>query len=193
MKFRSALLLFAVTAAPALANSLIPAQPVAGIARSSFAARPEGEWNRLSMRPGKRVETWTLDGPLLNSVRFFGGVLPGEPLLREADKKRAPLPKVQADMLITDVPALLENTYRAQQSVSRMEIEAQEPVRIGGAAAVRFAYRFVRHETDVERRGEAVGAIKGGKLYLVTFEAPALHFFEKDLPKFRQLVATLTF
>jgi hypothetical protein len=31
----------------------------------------------------------------------------------------------------------------------------------------------------------------GGKLYLVTYEAPALHFFDKDVEKYRTLAATL--
>lgn len=178
-------------AAPALGNSLVPQGPTKAIAKSTLSARPDQEWNRLSARPGKRVETWTLDGPLLNAVQFYAAVPVGEPLLREADKKREPLPKVAANMLLTDIPAFLESTYRAQRLVSRFDIETQEPIKVAGETAVRFTYRFVRDEADVQRSGEAIGFLKSGRLYLVTYEAPSLHFFAKDLPRFRQLVDTL--
>lgn len=177
----------------AAANSLVAPGAASGIAKSGLSARPDGEWNRLSLREGKRVETWTLDGPLLNKVNFFGGIAPGETLVREFDKKRQPLPKVTPGMLVTDIPALLEATYRAQASVKRMDIDTLEPAEVGGGKGVRFTYRYVRGEDDVERKGEGVGALKGDKLYLAVFEAPALHFFDKDVERFRRLAGTLKF
>jgi len=40
---------------------------------------------------------------------------------------------------------------------------------------------------DVSRSGEAVGAIVKGRLYLVTFDAPAILYFDRDVPAFRQI------
>jgi hypothetical protein len=188
-----AALLLATLSVSAAANSLVAPGPVSGIAKGRLSAKPDGEWNRLSAREGKRVETWTIDGPLLNRVLFFGGIAPGQPLVQEADKKRAPLPKVANNMLMTDIPALLESTYRARGDVNRMVIETQEPTTLAGQKAVRFTYTFVRGEDDVQRRGEGIGTLKAGELFLVVYEAPALHFFDKDVEKFRQLVPTLSF
>ena len=100
-----------LAAAPVLANSLVAPGPRAGIAKSRLSASPAGEWNRLSRSEGKYVETWTLDGDALNKVNFFGGVATGQPLLRQANKNR-PLPKVAGNMLITDIPVLLERSAR---------------------------------------------------------------------------------
>ena len=186
-------LLIALAVTSAHANKLIAPGPVTPIAKSSFSAKPAGEWNRLNLREGKHTETWTLDGPLLNRVDFFGGVAVGQPLFRETDKKRQPLPKVSSGMLITDIPVLLETTYRAQLRAKRLDINEQEPAMFGAAKGVRFTYRFVRADDDVERRGEALAAVKGDKLYLITYEAPALHFFEKDIVRFRALAATIAF
>lgn len=177
--------------APALANSLIAPGPATGIAKSRFSAAPAGEWNRLSARESKKAETWTLDGPELNRVVFFGGVAVGEPLLRESDKKRKPLPRVTAGMLITDIPQLLETSYRTQGRASRFTVELVEPAQVGGHQGVRFTYTFVGEADEVERRGEAMGAIVSGQLYLTTYEAPALYFFDRDLARFRQLASTL--
>lgn len=181
-----------LAAAPVLANSLVAPGPRAGIAKSRLSASPAGEWNRLSRSEGKYVETWTLDGDALNKVNFFGGVATGQPLLRQANKNR-PLPKVAGNMLITDIPVLLETTYRSQFAVNQMQIDSQEPALLGGRKGIRFTYRFTRADDEVQRKGEAIGAMVDGKLYLVTYEAPTLYFFAKDIEKFRTLAASLKF
>lgn len=179
-------------AAPAcFANSLVAPGPRAGIAKSRLSAAPLGEWNRLSRSDGRNVELWTLDGDMLNKVTFFGGIPVGQPLMRERDRKNRPLPKVAGNMLITDIPALLESTYRTQFSVNQMQIDAQEPALLDGNKGIRFTYAFTRADDEVQRKGEAIGAMVNGQLYLVTYEAPALYYFDKDLEKFRTLAATL--
>jgi hypothetical protein len=192
---RYSIILFAsalvAVGSPALAHKLIKAQPTKEIARDSFSAVPSIEWNRLSEKEGKYQEIWTLDGDSLNKVTFFGGVPVGEPLFREEDKKREPLPKVSAGMLITDIPAILENSYRTQGRASRMTIGEQEPAKLNGHSGIKFSYSYVFADDEVERRGEALGAVIDGKLYLVTYEAPSLYFFDKDLNNFRQLLQTL--
>lgn len=184
-------LILASMAVAAVANSLVSPGPHQKIARSSLSATPGGEWNRLSKRGGKNVEIWTIDGDELNKVTFYGGVAVGETLFRQADKKNAPLPRVTPNMLITDIPALLESSYRIQLNTTQMSIDSQEPATVGGHKGVRFTYSFVRSDDEVQRKGEAIGAVVGNKLYLVTYEAPAIHFFDKDVEKFRQLASTL--
>jgi hypothetical protein len=175
----------------AFANSLINPGPHEKIARSTLSAAPATEWNKLSERGGKNVELWTLDGDGLNKVTFFGGIPVGQPLFKEADKKHAPLPRVTANMLITDIPAILESTYRIQLHTMQMSIDNQEPTTVSGQKGIKFTYTFVREDDEVERKGEAVGAFVGDRLYIVAYEAPAIHFFDKDVDKFRQLVTTL--
>lgn len=177
----------------ASANSLISAGPQGNIAKSSLSASPSSEWNRLSLRGGKNVEIWTIDGDELNKVTFYGGIPVGQPLFREADKKHAPLPRVTANMLITDIPAILESSYRIQLHTMQMSIDSQEPATISGYKGIKFTYSFIREDDEVERKGEAVGAFVGDRLYIVCYEAPIVHFFDKDVEKFRQLASTLKF
>ena len=176
---------------PALSNSLVSAGPQVGIARSSLSASPAGEWNKLSYRGGKNVEVWTIDGDGLNKVTFYGGIEVGKPLFKEADKKNKPLPRVTPNMLITDIPALLESSYRSQFSVDQMSIDSEEPATISGRKGIRFTYTFVKNDEDVQRKGEGIGAFVNNRLYIVCYEAPAIHFFDKDVEKFRQLASTL--
>jgi hypothetical protein len=180
-----------VAIAPASSNSLVPAGPRTGIAKSTLSATPVSEWNKLSRNDGQNTEVWTIDGDELDKVTFFGGIVHGKPLLREVDRKHRPLPKVKVNMLLTDVPALLESTYRVR-GVTQMNVDAEEPAMLGTHKAIRFTYSFTRDD-EVVRKGEGIGSLMGGKLYLVTYEAPVLHFFDKDVEKFRKLAATLAF
>jgi hypothetical protein len=195
MTFRPAHSLLAfgllVAATPVSSNMLVPPGPRTGIAKSTLSATPASEWNRLSRNDGPNTEVWTIDGDELDKVTFFGGILHGKPLLREVDRKNHPLPKVKVNMLLTDVPTLLESTYRVR-GVHQISIDAQEPAMIGTHKAIRFTYSFARDD-DVARKGEGIGTLVDKKLYLVTYEAPALHFFDKDVEKYRALAATLSF
>lgn len=185
-----ALALLTAMSSPSLANSLVGPGPRTGIAKSRLAATPAGEWNKLSLREGKNVEVWTLDGDALNKVMFFGGIPAGQPLLRERDKKNSPLPKVAANMLVTDIPTLLETTYRSQFAVNQMTIDTQVPAVLDGHKGIRFTYSFTRDD-EVRRKGEAIGAMVNGQLYLVSYEAPEIYFFDKDVAEFRALAATI--
>lgn len=164
-------------ATPAVAaNKLMPPGVAVAVAKSAMTVTPDREWNRLSFRPGALGETWTIDGDVLNNLSFYGGILPGTPIFREVDRKNRPLPKFRADMLPTDIPALFEQSYRIASNTSLFQIDAIEPAKVGGKDGVRFRFSFTRQGEDVERKGEAVAAIVGGKLWLISFEAPALHY-----------------
>ena len=52
-----------------------------------------------------------------------------------------------------------------------------------------FTYEFT-DEDQLTRKGEARAAIIGGKLYMITFEAPRLSYFGKVVADFRALADT---
>jgi len=177
--------------APALAgNKLIPqGQPVA-VAKSPLTITPDHEWNKMGARPGRNSETWTLDGDGLNDVTFYGGIESGRTLFREVSKKNKPLPRFAATMLLTDIPALFENSYSIALDTQLMKIEGVTPTTFLGAKGVHFAYSFSRPDEEVRRKGEASAAIIGGRLYMITFEAPNVYYFDRDIAAYRAIVAS---
>ncbi len=182
-----ALLFFVAT--PAAANRLIEANRSVEIADSALEVTPARDWNRLSARPGRSAETWTLDGDALNDVTFYAGIENDRPIFREVNRRNQPLPRFSSTMLLTDVPTLLENSYRVGRGVSVFAMDRVEPMRFGGQGGVRFHYSFTAGD-EVRRRGEAVGAIVRGKLYLIAYEAPAIHYFDASVEDFRRLIAS---
>jgi hypothetical protein len=173
---------------PAVAgNSLIVAGRRIAVAKSALTVQPASEWNKLGARPGKQAETWTLDGDGLNDLTFYGGIESDKPLFREVSRKNQPLPRVSATMLITDIPTLLENSYRVALGTASMTIDTVEPATFAGSKGVRFTYAFTRQGETLHRRGEGRGAMIGGRLYLITYEAPALHYYGRSIAAARQV------
>ncbi len=142
-------------------------------------------------RPGKNAETWTLDGEQLNDVTFFGAIEPGQPLVRERNRKREPLPKFTAATLLVEVPELLGGTYRAYKRISRFAVTDARPDRFLGQAGMRFTYEYT-DEDNLTRKGEALATLVKGRLYMATFDAPRLHYYDRTLPDYRALADTAT-
>lgn len=178
-------------ATPAVAGyKLMPAGTSVAVAKSGLTVTPSQPWNRLGGRVGRNAESWTLDGLTLNDVTFYGGITNNNTLFREVDKKNAPLPRFSSTMLIPDVIQLFEGSYRVANATSLMSIDSVEPATFAGAAGFRFTYSFTVQNEEVKRRGEAHGAIIGGSLYMVTYEAPVIRYFERDLEAYRKIAAS---
>src|SRR5258706_16221357 len=79
-------------ATPAIAGwKLMPSQHSVNL--GGIAVTPSSDWNQASARPGKQSVAWTHDGFDLNALEFFAAVPSGQPLYRERDRKRNPMPK----------------------------------------------------------------------------------------------------
>ena len=194
LPFRLAALVLAATlVTPAIAgNSLVPGGTPVTVAKSKLTVTPPTEWNRLGARPGRSAETWTLDGDTLNDLTFYGGIEDGKPIVREVSKKSKPLPRFSGTMLLNDLPALFEQTYRVVFDTPLMEIGRVEPAAFAGRKGVHFAYKFTRPDEEVERLGEGYAAIVDGRLYMVTFEAPAIHYFANGIEAARAVATSAT-
>lgn len=171
------------------ANDLMASGTPVSVARSTLQVTPSTDWNKLSARPGRNSETWTFDGELLNDLAFYGGTENGRTLFREIDRRNRPLPRFQSSMLPTDIPTLLENSYRIARDVTIFTIDRQEAAQFAGHRGINFSYSFVGQD-QLRRRGEANAAIIDGKLYMASFEAPAIHYFDHGIEAYRQIIAS---
>ena len=136
----TALCLATVASGAVHANAYREKEKISKIANSSMTVTPPRDWNRLSIKPGKYAEVWTLDGEQLNDVTFYGGVEPGAPLVRERNKKRDPLPQFTATTLLIEVPELLEGTYRAYKKIGSFALTNTQPGQFLGRDGVHFTY-----------------------------------------------------
>jgi hypothetical protein len=168
-------------------------QPVA-VAKSNLTVTPDRRWSKLGARPGRNAESWTIDGMELNDLTFVVGIEDGKPLFRDIDKANNPLPRFSATMLAPDIAQLFEASYRVALGTPLMSIDSLEPAKFAGSDGFRFTYSLTHQGDEVRRKGEAHGAVIDKRLYLITFEAPAIHYYERDRAAARRIAesATLT-
>ena len=111
-----------------------------------------------------------------------------ESLVRERNRKREPLPKFAASMKASDIADLVDRTNSNSKAATDVVMEAVEPATFAGQPGFRLAYRYT--STELIRRVEARGAVIGGKLYLISYDAPALHYFDAGLEQARAVMAS---
>lgn len=162
------------------------------VAKGTMTVRPTAEWNRSSLRPSRRSEAWTRDGINLNELTFFGAISDGESILRQGFTTTEKLPKFKSDMLPTDIAEMFEATNRMVLQSPVFKMGKVEPAKMGTHDGVRFSYSYSAQAEDIERRGEAVAAIVDGRLYIVNFVAPSLHYFEAGIGEVRKMVEEIT-
>ncbi len=143
---------------------------------------PQVAWSRLpaSVLPwaGGEGEIWTIDGPVLDVLRFHGGVAPGGALGVTTTER--PLPRFRAGMTTSEIAELVIDTVAARGN-SRVEMLSLAPASFAARDGFQLDYRFLNAE-GLELRGRARGAVDGGRLHLIVFEAAADHYFPKHAP-----------
>lgn len=187
----AALAVASLPASPALAGwKLSPHGAATAVARGRLKVTPGEDWNRSSARPIKKGEVWTLDGQTLNELYFVSGLIAGETLFRDVDKKNRPLPKLRNGMDLTDIPEFFESSGRIALGTSVFTVSAVEPMQFAGRPGVKFTFEYAVEGSALIRKGVAAGTLVDNQLFLISFTAPAIHYFDRDRAKVEAILAS---
>ena len=162
------------------------------VARSDLVVTAPEDWNRSTQRPTSRSEIWTQDGVGLTELMFYARIKDGETLFQRNQRKRNPMPEFDKDMLLTDLVEWYEDTANVALGGSLFRIEEVMPAKLGGYDAVHFRYSYTGGD-NVARLGEARAAIVDEKLYLISYEAPRLHYFDRYITGVRAMMDNARF
>lgn len=167
--------------------ALIEPEPTA-VARSALTVTPPAAWNRTPAAHGvRKVEVWTLNGELLDSIIFVGGLEDGEAWVRQRRRDTRQVPVFRSAMQPQEIVEMLETSYRVRTGATVFEPRGLAPARFAGAPGFRFDFRYLTTD-DIARRGRAVGAVIDGRLYMAVLDAAELHYFGAAEPQFTKLV-----
>lgn len=171
--------------------TLVDAKPTP-VATSAYTVQPSTAWNRMPkyFAPTKFEETWTHNGPLLDSLAFIGGLPEGQALIKQTKKDEKRVPLFRADMSPQDLASMVEASYRIQ-GVTVFNTESVDPVDFLGGKGVRVRYNYA--PTDgMTKKGSAVLRVVDKKLYAMKLEGVSSHYYEAAVPEFDLLVSTAT-
>ena len=168
--------------------SLVRPQPRT-VARATMVVTPGVPWNRLPRSPYdiSREENWTLNGPLLDSMTFIGGLPHNQPIVRQRRRDDRQVPNFRVDMTPQEIADMVESFYLIRAGSVRFDVTSLQPRTFLGRPGFQFDYDHLGG-SEVERRGRAVGAIVDGRLYFVLFDAARTHYFPAGIPEFERIV-----
>lgn len=191
LRLAAAALLLAPLAAPPPAAAqfvlsspwkLVRAGEVRKVGTDEMLVTAVGDWNRSTQSSLRRNESWTQHGTGLDDLAFYGGIAKGKPLLRQRDKKKDPLPKFDPAMLPTDIAEWFENSARIALNSAVFDVGAVRPATLAGARGIEMDFTYASEGDNLERQGIARAAVIGGKLYVISYDAPKIHYFKAGLP-----------
>ena len=145
----------------------------------SMAVTPPRPWNRqrrLFFDDVRWVEDWTLNGPLLDNMSFISGLPHGRYLIRTDRRDAQQVPRFHSDMTAPEIQAMLESAYRVRGGAVDFRTLSLQPRQFLGYPGFQFDYEHLDSD-EVWRRGRAVGAVIGGRLYLIMLDAVRSHYF----------------
>lgn len=163
------------------------------VSKGTMTVQPTSAWNRM---PGgwhdvPRQESWTRNGPLLESITFIGALAPGEAIAKQKARDDRQVPPFRTDMTPQDLVSMIESYYRIRAEVAVFETTSVQPISFLGQQGVQMDFSYVGAD-EVRRLGRSTIVIIGGKLFLMSFEGTALHYFAAVLPEFEAMAASAT-
>ena len=175
--------------------SLIRARSVT-VGDGSVAVTPPREWNRVSTTWAiddiRAVEDWTLNGPYLDSMSFVTGLKNNRYIIRQRRRDAQQVPVFRSDMTAPEIAAMLESFYRVKAGTIDFRTTSLKPRTLMGYPGFQFDYDHL--DTDeVWRRGRAVGAVIGGRLYLILLDGARMHYFDNAVTDFEVVANSARF
>ena len=162
----------------------------------SMAVTPPREWNRVStvwaIDDVRAVEDWTLNGPYLDSMSFITGLKNGRYIIRQNKRDAQQVPKFESDMTASEITAMLESFYREKAGTVDLKTTSLMPRPLMGYPGFQWDFDHLDGD-EVWRRGRVVGAVIGGRLYLILLDGTRMHYFGDALPDFEAVVNSARF
>ena len=147
---------------------------------------PQITWNRLIRA---NPETWTIDGPSLQAVRFINGIRSDKPLVRSVNEER--LPVFRVDMTESDIMEfILDSLFLL--GFNNLESHDLRPMEFGSHEGFRFEFQFLSRD-GLEEEGLVAGAVIERRLYLILYTGVRRHYYPKYLDHVEHIIDSIEF
>lgn len=126
----------------------------------------------------------TRDGPALNYI-----VVTRQPHDRKLPRTKR---ETRADMLPHELAELVLAEWRSTEATTNLEVLSNAPVMVGGKPAARVHIRY-KNERGLPIERVLVGLVDARGRLSIQYEAPAIVYFQRGLPEFEAMVASVKF
>jgi hypothetical protein len=150
-----------------------------------YSVDPQINWSRSKE---STVEIWTVDGPLLQAIRFFDGIADGDGLFRSTDPNKK-FPLFRAGMTATEIQELVVDTI-ANMGGGNVNASSLRPFKFGALPGFRFEVEFLSDD-GLELEGLVAGATHKERLYLIVYSGTRAHYFGKHKDDVERMLSSI--
>jgi hypothetical protein len=94
--------------------------------------------------------------------------------------------KLSKGMTPQDVAELVIDDFRSNQQIGNFQIVENVPARLGGNPGFKLVYSY-QTKQNLKKSGVYYGTLNKDWLYFLFYEAPARHYFNRDLQTFETI------
>lgn len=149
--------------------------------RERLTVSVDRAWNQFESGLGDGTPTWTQDGITVDALRFYVALKDGALIAPTPSQPKGQKPLAfKAGMGTSEIVGLFEGLY--SRGGSTFTLDKVEPAPFAGQPGFRFEWSGIRQGDEVRLRGIGWGAVRNGELFVITYTAPRLAFFQRHLP-----------
>ncbi|MBL8330389.1 MAG: hypothetical protein JNJ71_16250 [Rubrivivax sp.] len=146
-------------------------------------------WNQFAAGFGESATVWTQDGVYVDALRFYVGLKDGELLAPTPSEPKGTQPLAfRSTMRTAEIVTLFETLF--SRGGSTFTLDRVQPETFAGQNGFRFDFSSIRKIDDVRLRGTGWGAVRNGELFVITYTAPRLSFYERNIKSVDSIVAS---
>ena len=148
-----------------------------------YSVDPQIIWS--SLRNGK-VETWTIDGPSLQTLHFVKGLKHGDQLVGGASN--ANHPTFKKDMTALEIQEFIVDNF-SRRGYVQVEEMSLRPLKFGHAEGFGFDITYV-DPNGLDGQATVAGAMINDRLHLIIYSGIA-HYFTKHQAHVDKLIQSI--
>ncbi|HEY6510566.1 MAG TPA: hypothetical protein VI032_01225 [Burkholderiaceae bacterium] len=148
--------------------------------RQRLVIKVDSPWNQFERIAGDTTPTWTQEGITVDTLRFHVALKDGELIAPTPSEPKGQMPLAfKSSMQPSEVISLFEAYY--SRDGSTFKLDRVVPATFVGQQGFQFEFSSVRKTDEVQLRGIGWGAVRNGELFVITYTAPRLAFFQRGV------------
>jgi hypothetical protein len=148
--------------------------------RERLTVTVDKAWNQFERGVGDNTPTWTQDGITVDALRFHVALKDGALIAPTPSEPKGTKPLAfRSTMQPAEIVGLFEAAFTRDGST--FQLERLTPQTFAGHPGFRFDFSAVRKYDEVRLKGVGWGTVRNGELFVISYTAPRLSFFDRHL------------
>ncbi len=150
-----------------------------------YRVNPQIQW---SVRAEGRMQMWTVDGPLLQQLRFYEGLQPGATLFAGRAPEEAP--RYERGMRANDIVDFVLTNFEIA-GMTNVNLDSLRPAPFGEWAGFRFEFGYLNRD-GLAYQALGLGAVDAeDRLHLILYLGTREHYYGSHREAVERLLASI--